>query len=132
MTRWKRSRKMEFAPTAESLRLKFQPKPFAISSWQLAFPCKDICGISASSRRTDSFPSARSAPANCQLLIAFRALLTLALETVAAFALSRHCFHYFEERSGGVGKIGVLAVDQAQFSFQLQLANRDAHQFSPG
>src|ERR1700733_8812000 len=57
-------------------------------------------------------------------------MLTLALETVAAFALTRHRFHHFEERARGVGKIGVLAVDQAQFSFQLQLANRDAHQFS--
>jgi hypothetical protein len=58
-------------------------------------------------------------------------MLTLALETVAAFALARHGFHYFEQRARSVGKVSVFAVDEAQLPFQLQLANRDADQFSP-
>ena len=59
-------------------------------------------------------------------------LSIFALEAVAAFALQGDRFRHFQEGAGGVGEVGVFAVDEAQLALQLQFANWDADEFSAG
>jgi len=77
--------------------------------------------------------SARLTPYTLSLWIGevFRGSLG-ALEAVAAFAFAGYSFGDFQEGAGGVRQVGVFAVDEAQFAFQLKFADRDADQFAPG